>query len=168
VFRQWVLVSAITVLAVSLAAFSGDRETPEGAVDEPPESSSTSTPTPTESAEPTSTLQAQTAVIVGDVLAMLDGTSAKCNRRDRMMGIAVGDQLELLDATDTTVGLAELEDASDAGLAEPPKHTCLWVATFTEVPTGGQFYKARLGKWTSESVAEEDLATQRLIISPDQ
>ena len=44
--------------------------------------------------------------------------------------------------------------------------SCIWVATFPEVSTGGDFYVVRLGKWTSDAVGVRYLATDYLVLIP--
>lgn len=110
-------------------------------------------------------MEVRAALAIADIAALTGGTRAKCVDPARTRGIGRGERVELVDANDTVVGVAELEDAdAKDALPEAPRHACVWTATFADVPRGGQSYEARLGRWTSQSVAEADLPTQTLVI----
>ncbi len=119
---------------------------------------------PSQTASEAQTFDAYAIVIASDVIAVLDNKPAACKDTSRTRGIAVGDQILLSDASGRTVSTATLEAASGSDLEQMPEHVCAWTATFENVPTGGDFYAAELEDQESESVAEADLVTDRLVI----
>lgn len=77
--------------------------------------------------------------------------------------IRAGAVVYLLDASSDVIASSKLEpieNINDAG------KLCMWSAKFDDVPAGGRTYRAELGEHTSEVVAEADLETTPIVITP--
>lgn len=146
------LIAAVPALLL-LAGCAGNGE---GARDSEPD------------ATPTPVVELKASVMVVGVNGMaiieesLDGAaSTACDDQGgEYAALGVGEQIKLLDAQGDVVSVADLEES----LMKPPKNVCAWEATFSDVPAGGRFYSASIGKWESKAVAEDDLDSTRLLI----
>lgn len=123
---------------------------------ETPDGSPTAEPTPT--AEP---VQVQVALgvsaahaIVDDALCMGWGEYAAFN--------TAGPQVLVKDADGEVVGIGSL------GESEPLEDLGCVRWAHVEVPAGGRFYTAEVDDWSSDAIAESDLADRSISIVIDQ
>lgn len=156
---------AASLFVVALLSGCGNGSGTEKADSTP----ATTKPTTVATTEPpTLTVHASVAVInikqsFSD--AMEDGETHDCE--DASTDVYEGLKMSLNDATGNVVGVAEISPTTQ-DMSEF-ENICAWDAVFTDVPPGGKFYTAKIGGYESAPVAEEDVATQKLVIdaNPD-
>lgn len=117
------------------------------------------------SSAPEEALTAEVRVARPNALAIADeamGRSAEEGLCEEGEDFKSGSQVELLDASGATVATSELVPVENINAAGK---ICAWSAEFEGVPSGGDFYSAKLGKYQSDKVAEADLG-DGLTITP--
>lgn len=94
----------------------------------------------------------------------LDGqASTNCEEiPGKYAGLRTGAQIHLQDASGRIVATANL----GAPPLHPPENTCAWGATFTDVPTGGDFYTAAIGDRESPATPESEVTKRTIVVQP--
>jgi len=142
------MVVALAVLVVSGCA--GGEASADPTVASP---AATATPTP-------KPLIVTGGVALGPGAVIQDLPKAgQCAAHSEYADIKKGVQVSILDATGSVVAVADL----DAGA--PADGGCIWWFT-AEVPAGGKFYSAEVLDWTSNKIAEADVASKVIEVLP--